>query len=107
MGVIESNASGAAQPIASVTPRIRYPAADTIIALDPDVPTGAQRVVFEPSPAIDGLRWRLNGAILANTDSHGRADWTPAPGKHTLALVDLDGRTLAMVAFEVRGRSVH
>ena len=60
-----------------------------------------------PSPAIDGLRWRLHGAILANSDSHGRTDRTPAPGKHTLALVDLDGRTLATVAFEVRGRSVH
>jgi penicillin-binding protein 1C len=107
MGVIESNAGGAAQPIASVTPRIRYPAADTTIALDPDIPTGAQRVVFEPSPAIDGLGWRLDGVILANTDAHGRADWTPAPGKHTLALIDPDGRTLATVAFEVRGRSVH
>jgi penicillin-binding protein 1C len=104
MGVIESNAGGAGR-VSVATPRIRYPAADTIIALDPDIPTASQRVVFEASPAIGGLGWRLDGATLPNTDAYGRADWTPAPGKHTLALVGVDGRTLAMVAFEVRGNS--
>ena len=103
MGVVESNASGTADAAASATPHIRYPAADTVIALDPDIPNGAQRVVFEASPAIDGLHWRLDGTTVANTDSHSRADWTPAPGKHTLALLAVDGRTLATVAFEVRG----
>jgi penicillin-binding protein 1C len=87
-------------------PRIRYPAADTVIALDPDIPPGAQRVVFEASPAIEGLQWRLDGATLADTDARGRADWAPAPGKHTLALVDPDGRMLSVVAFEVRGNLV-
>ena len=104
MAVIESS-TGGADSASTVSPRIRYPAADTIIALDPDIPTGAQRVVFEAAPAAAGLRWRLDGTTLANTDSRGRADWTPATGKHMLALVDLDGRTLATVAFEVRGNS--
>jgi penicillin-binding protein 1C len=103
MAVIES--TGGAGRASAVSPRIRYPAADTIIALDPDIPTAAQRVVFEAAPAAGGLRWRLDGTPLANADSRGRADWTPATGKHILALVDLDGRTLAMVAFEVRGNS--
>jgi len=62
--------------------------------------------VFEAAPARADLRWQLDGATLANTDSRGRADWTPAAGKHTLALVDLEGRTLATVAFEVRGNTV-
>jgi penicillin-binding protein 1C len=104
MSVIEG-AAGTTDPVASVTPHIRYPAADTIIALDPDIPNGAQRVVFEAAPAIDGLRWRLDGAPLATTDSHSRVDWMPAPGKHTLALLAVDGQTLATIAFEVRGNS--
>jgi len=105
MGVVESNASGA-DHVSMATPRIGYPAADTIIALDPDSPPGSQRVVFEASPAIGGLGWQLDGATLPNTDAYGRADWTPTPGKHSLALIDVDGRTLAMVAFEVLGNSV-
>jgi len=106
MSVIASNASGSGRA-GVATPRIRYPAADAIIALDPDIPAGSQRVVFEASPAIGGLGWRLDGATLPGADDYGRADWTPAPGKHSLALIDADGRTLATVAFEVRGHSGH
>ncbi len=105
MNVIQSNVHGA-DGAAAIAPRIRYPAADTIIALDPDIPAFAQRVVFEAAPAIAGLEWRLDGATLASTDAQGRADWAPAAGKHSLALVDSDGRTLSVVVFEVRGNSV-
>ena len=104
MAVVESG-TGATDSASSVSPHIRYPAAVTLIALDPDLPTGSQRVMVEAAPARSDLRWRLDGATLANTDSRGRADWTPAAGKDTLALVDLDGRTLATVAFEVRGNT--
>lgn len=107
MTVVESSVSGANNAtVSGLTPRIRYPAADTIIALDPDIPTGAQRLVFEASPPVEGLHWRLDGVALADTDAHGRADWAPAPGKHTLALVSLDGTTLSTIAFEVRGNSI-
>ena len=105
MSVVESYASGGSSA-SVVTPRIRYPAADTIIALDPDIPAGAQRVVFEASPASAGLSWRLDGMTLANADSRGRADWDPAPGRHTLALVDVDGKLLSTIEFEVRGNSI-
>jgi len=83
------------------TPRIRYPAPDTVIAVDPDLPPGRQRVVFEAAPAVPGLSWRLGDTVLA--DERGRALWTPRPGRHTLALEDASGRTLSRVAFEVRG----
>ena len=77
-----------------------------IIALDPDVPIGAQRVVFEASPALAGSRWRLDGATLSEGDARGRADWAPSSGKHTLTLEDSDGMPLSTVSFEVRGGSV-
>jgi len=106
MSVVESNASGAnVATYIAVTPRIRYPAADTVIALDPDVPAGAQRVVFEASPALPGLHWRLDGGSLSAGDARGRADWTPASGRHTLTLEDSDGMQLSTVSFEVRGGS--
>jgi penicillin-binding protein 1C len=97
MTVIESMGSEAAAP------RIRYPATDAIIALDPDIPGGAQRVVFEASPAGAGLRWRLDGAALGKGDTHGRFDWNPARGRHTLQLEDAEGRILSATEFEVRG----
>jgi len=107
ISVVEGYTGGASNGVESLlTPHIRYPTADTIIALDPDIPPGAQRVVFEAAPAIEGLHWRLDGETLADADPRGRADWAPAPGKHQLALVGPDGRMLSVVAFEVRGNLV-
>jgi len=106
MTVGESSRSGSASSDATLAPRIRYPAAGMIIALDPDIPAGAQRVVFEASPALAGSRWRLDGATLSESDARGRADWTPASGRHTLTLEDSDGITVSTVSFEVRGGSV-
>ena len=85
----------------ATTPRIRYPAPDTVIAIDPDLPSGRQRVVFEAAPAVPGLTWRLDDAALP--DERGRALWTPRPGRHTLALADATGRVVSRVTFEVRG----
>jgi penicillin-binding protein 1C len=98
MAVVRGSGSGTGT---GNTPRIRYPSPDTIIALDPDVPAGRQRVVFEAAPVIPGLRWRLDDAVLP--DLRGRAAWTPSPGLHALALEDAAGRALSSVAFEVRG----
>jgi hypothetical protein len=78
-----------------LTPRIRYPSPDTIIAVDPDVPAGRQRVVFEAAPVIAGLQWRLDDTVLP--DVRGRATWTPRPGRHTLVLEDATGRALSRV----------
>ncbi len=90
--------------LAGATPRIRYPAAGAVIALDPDIPDAAQRVVFEAAPAIEGLRWRLDSGAVEKS-RRGRADWAPASGRHTLALEDAMGKALSSVAFEVRGNS--
>ncbi len=65
---------------AAMMPRIRYPAEDTIIALDPDIAPSHQRVVLEATAALPGMRWRMRDAVLA--DTRGRADWTPTPGRH-------------------------
>jgi penicillin-binding protein 1C len=100
MTVIESAGGGAAAP------RIRYPAADAIIALDPDIPPSAQRVVFEAAPAGAGLRWRLDGVALGECDARGRFDWSPSRGRHTLELEDGEGRSLSTTAFEVRGNAM-
>jgi penicillin-binding protein 1C len=96
MTVVRGMATGVA-----TTPRIRYPSPDTIIAVDPDVPAGRQRVVFEAAPAVAGLQWRLDDAVMP--DVRGRASWAPRPGRHTLVLEDAEGRMLSSVAFEVRG----
>jgi penicillin-binding protein 1C len=85
------------------TPRIRYPAPDTVIALDPDIPAPHQRVAFVASPAHAGLRWQLDDVDLA--DRGGRALWAPTPGRHTLRLVDADGAVLSRVDFDVRGHA--
>ncbi len=94
--------ANAGQTLASAaTPTIRYPAADTIIALDPDIPPDRERVVFSASPAIPGLQWRIDDGVLIA--ERGRADWKPTAGRHTLVLEDAEGNALSSVAFEVRG----
>jgi len=85
----------------AVTPTIRYPAPETIVALDPDIPPKHQRMAFVASAMPDGVSWSLDGRPL---DERGaRALWSPAPGKHVLALVDARGLAVSTVAFEVRG----
>ena len=86
---------------ATVTPRIRYPAPGTIIALDPDIPAAHQRVAFVASPVVAGTHWRLDETEVP--DRHGRAVWAPTPGPHPLVLEDAHGTALSRVEFEVRG----
>src|SRR5262249_18783068 len=81
-----------ARSTATVSPRIRYPADDAIIAADPDLPKGAERVVFEASPAVPGLRWRIDDGPLVGAGGH--VDWRPQPGRHLLMLENEEGRLL-------------
>jgi penicillin-binding protein 1C len=81
-------------------PRIVYPAADSVIALDPDIPAPLQRVTLRAYGGA-GLRWSLDGADVGPAGQ--AATWTPQPGRHELKLVGEDGRTAAAVRFEVRG----
>jgi penicillin-binding protein 1C len=81
-------------------PRIVYPAADTIIALDPDIPPALQRVTFRAYGGA-GLHWELDGAHAGPADQ--AATWAPRPGEHELKLAGDDGRAVAAARFEVRG----
>lgn len=89
-------------PPARRAPRIVYPAADSVIALDPDIPAPLQRVTFRAYGGA-GLRWELDGAAAGPADAG--ATWTPLPGQHELKLVGEDGRAVAAARFDVRGAS--
>ena len=96
--------AGPAGPPAAVQPRIVAPVSGTIIALDPDIPEGSQRVPFESRGAAPGQRWLLDGAVLGEA-----ADfvlWAPEPGRHRLSVVAHDGRVLDTVTFVVRGAGI-
>jgi penicillin-binding protein 1C len=81
-------------------PRIVYPAADSIIALDPDIPAPLQRMRFRAYGG-SGLHWELDGTEAGPADQ--AATWAPVPGGHELKLVGDDGRAVAAARFEVRG----
>ncbi len=81
--------------------RITYPAEGTVVALDPDIPAGQQSLFFEAEPSDASCSWILDGRQLGPAGS--LVLWTPAKGRHTLALVDRASRVLDTVNFEVRG----
>jgi penicillin-binding protein 1C len=82
-------------------PRIAAPPDGVIVALDPDIPAGNQRLVFD-AEGVDGLQaeWILDGEPIGPAGEPVR--WAPAPGRHRLAL-RAGGRELDAVAFRVRG----
>jgi penicillin-binding protein 1C len=103
-------ASHPAPPLvaADAQARIVAPVSRTVIALDPDMPPARQRVVFEAAGGTARLRWRLGDKDLGPADR--LVVWAPRPGRHALALVDGEDRTVDRVTFEVRGlerSSVH
>ncbi len=73
----------------------------TIIAYDPDIPSGAQRVRIEIRAGSQALGLWLDGVPLAMSDE--MAMWQPLGGHHKLALVDARGNEVDHVEFEVRG----
>jgi penicillin-binding protein 1C len=79
---------------------IVYPAADMVIALDPDIPTEEQKLFFEAKPHRDSLQWMLNGRFIGNAGT--LLLWKPIPGRHDLSLVDSSERTLDSITFTVR-----
>lgn len=99
---------GPSRPLAHHRPRIVYPAAETVFAIDPDIPEEAQKLFFESSPAEDGrpLRWFLNEAPLAEATGP-RVMWAPRHGRYRLELRDAEGGRLDTVEFTVRGRNLH
>jgi len=83
------------------SPQILSPTAGTIIALDPDIPAGAQRVVFEASRSAHDSRWILDGRALGRV--RRTLLWTPSPGAHTLSIARASGNVLQIIQFVVRG----
>jgi penicillin-binding protein 1C len=81
--------------------RITAPTDGTIVALDPDIPPGRQRLGF----AAEGhrLRWRMDGREFARG---AQAQWLPWPGRHTVQLVGEGGEVLDEIRIEVRGAGV-
>ncbi len=86
---------------ADALPRIITPVSGTRIALDPDIPPDRQRVLFEAKSAGPHVRWVLNGQDLGVATKP--LVWQPAPGKHTVSLVDEARRVHHTATFEVRG----
>ena len=81
--------------------QILSPAAGTIVALDPDIPPAAQRVIFEASPGARNSRWILDGRALAPI--RGRLLWTPSFGEHTLSIARDPAHPFRTIEFSVRG----
>jgi penicillin-binding protein 1C len=80
-------------------PKITYPPAGALIALDPDIPTPHQKIFFQASGSPHRLRWLLDGELVGDGTMHS---WTPIHGHHRLSLVGPDDRTLDAVTFSVR-----
>ena len=96
----EPTAPASRAPVAQ--PRILAPVAGTVIALDPDIPRGQQRVAFEAHiGSATRAQWVLDGKRFGS--ARKLRLWAPQPGSHTLVLVDERQAPLGTVAFSVRG----
>ena len=88
-----------ATPPAGGRPRIVYPPKNVIIALDPDIPAGTQKVFFEAAASGKQVAWVLDNVEVCKGDFCG---WDPKAGAHTLKLVDEGHAVLDQVSFTVR-----
>ncbi len=83
--------------------RILYPTQGMIVALDPDIPRGNQRLFFETEARAKGDRLLLLGESKAPREILD-SGWTPKHGVYEVILKGPDGKPKDRVAFEVRGR---
>ncbi|HSR66532.1 MAG TPA: penicillin-binding protein 1C [Acidobacteriota bacterium] len=95
------------RPAAAAAARILSPAADTVFALDPEIPDKRQRLFFRLDDC-PHCRWRLNGEDLGPASA--KISWKPVPGRHLLQLIgcppsqaSCNGPVLDAVTFQVRG----
>jgi penicillin-binding protein 1C len=79
--------------------RIAYPARGAILAMDPDIPEGHQRVFFEVTPPDNNYRILVDGRVASVAED----GWQPEPGRHRAILLGRDGLMLDESVFEVRG----
>lgn len=84
-------------------PRIVEPVDGTILALDPDIPPGRQRLLLRAVDAlshpVEQAQWLLDGAPYGQG---AERMWTPRPGRHVFELHDDSGRILDRVHVEIR-----
>lgn len=85
---------------AAPRPRITAPVNGAILAIDPDMPPQAQRVVLESRPATADLTWWLGEEPIG--DAAAPVLWPPRPGVHRLRLRDAAGSEVDAVTFRVR-----
>ncbi len=102
-------ASGEARPLPAhhtdTLVRIAYPNVGTIIALDPEIPPTAQRLVFKTTQRVGkGWRWQLDQQHIF--PAQRLTTWFPLPGAHQLILQDPKGNEIDRVHFEVRGATM-
>jgi penicillin-binding protein 1C len=88
-----------AGPRITARPRILYPPGNLIVAIDPDIPTARQKIVFEASAEGREVQWVLNGETIGTGDT---IVWSPAGGSHILTLVDEQAAVLDEVRFIVK-----
>ncbi len=79
--------------------KIIYPAYDSVIAMDPDIPSSLQRIFFERKSSNKTLHWSVDDVMLGTSEI---IPWTPLPGKHVLKLIDSEGTVVDRVLFFVR-----
>jgi penicillin-binding protein 1C len=85
---------------APARPRIVSPENGLVLAMDPDIPDGRERLRIEAEPASEGHRLRLDGRDLGAAGAP--ILWQPERGAHTLELVEADGTGVERVRFRVR-----
>lgn len=85
----------------TVRPSIQSPANGMIIAIDPDIPWGHQRVLIAVRGSRPGMKLMLNDRSLGPAARD--LLWQPRPGSYYLTLEDASGRQLDRVLFRVRG----
>jgi penicillin-binding protein 1C len=84
----------------TVRPSIQSPANGMIIAIDPDIPAGHQRVLIAVRGARPGMILMLNDLPLGAAARERL--WQPRPGAYYLTLEDASGQQLDRVLFRVR-----
>lgn len=73
--------------------RILYPASGAVLAIDPDIPEGSQRVLIEAEG---------EGKLFLNGNELADPLWKPSKGKHRIQLSSKTGAVLDELSFEVR-----
>jgi penicillin-binding protein 1C len=100
-----SGAQMGAQPVAAVPerarPNIESPANGMVIAVDPDIPAGHQRLLISVRGAQASMKLKLNDVLLG--PAVPARLWEPRPGAYYLTLEDEAGHSIDRVLFTVRG----